>query len=69
MGAKKTYVALSPKSGGATQDFEIEHAARIMRLANCAWVCVDKRLEWTKDGFRNRKNTSRVEKSVKADTD
>ena len=38
MAAKTTRVTLITKKGGHTQDFEVTHAERILRLRNSAWT-------------------------------
>ncbi len=53
--AKVTKVTLATINEGAEQQFDIDHAERILAIPNCGWKLQDKEFEYV-DGTINRRS-------------
>jgi hypothetical protein len=53
--AKVTKVTLATINEGAEQQFDIDHAERILEIPNCGWKLQDKEFEYV-DGTINRRD-------------
>ena len=53
--AKVTKVTLVTINEGAEQQFDIDHAERILAIPNCGWKLQDKEFEYV-DGTINRRD-------------
>ena len=53
--AKVTKVTLATINEGAEQQFDIDHAERILAIPNCGWKLKDKEFEYV-DGTINRRD-------------
>jgi hypothetical protein len=53
--AKVTKVTLATINEGAEQQFDIDHAERILAIPNCGWKLQDKEFEYV-DGTINRRD-------------
>ena len=53
--AKVTKVTLATINEGAEQQFDIDHAERILAIPNCGWKLQDKEFELV-DGTINRRD-------------
>ena len=53
--AKVTKVTLATINEGAEQQFDIDHAERILAIPNCGWKLQDKDYEYI-DGTINRRD-------------
>jgi hypothetical protein len=53
--AKVTKVTLATINEGAEQQFDIDHAERILAIPNCGWKLQDKDFEYT-NGTINRRD-------------
>jgi hypothetical protein len=56
--AKVTKVTLATINEGAEQQFDIDHAERILAIPNCGWKLQDKEFEYV-DGTINRRSTKK----------
>ena len=56
--AKVTKVTLATINEGAEQQFDIDHAERILAIPNCGWKLQDKEFEYA-DGTINRRDKTK----------
>ena len=56
--AKVTKVTLATINEGAEQQFDIDHAERILAIPNCGWKLQEKEFEYV-DGTINRRSTKK----------
>jgi hypothetical protein len=64
--AKVTIVALATREG-VIQEFEIDHAERILAIPRCGWhLPEDSEFELTKDGTINRRSKEKGDRAKKA---
>lgn len=64
--AKVTMVALATREG-VTQEFEIDHAERILAIPRSGWhLPEDSEFELTKDGTINRRSKEKGDRAKKA---